>query len=58
MLLKMTPDDFASIQQRLDQRALEQVAMLQRISGYLNLIKWGVGLIALLLFFCLLTISR
>jgi hypothetical protein len=41
-LLFVTPDEFAQIQRTLDQRALEQVAMLRRIGGFVSLLC-GIG---------------
>jgi hypothetical protein len=45
----VTPEEFLKIQRTLEQRALEQVAMLQRIAGDLNVIKWAACLCALFL---------
>lgn len=50
----MTPDEFAQIQRTIEERAMQQVAMLQRIGGYLNVIKGGIGLACFLLFLILL----
>lgn len=44
----VTPDEFAQIQRTLDQRALEQVAMLRRIGGFVSLLC-GIGAVACLL---------
>lgn len=38
----MTPEEFAELQRQAAQRNLEQVAMLQRIAGYLHVIEWAV----------------
>lgn len=50
----MTPDEFARIQRTMEERALQQVAMLSRIGGYLNVIKWAVCGACFLLFFLVL----
>lgn len=54
----MTPQEFSQKITESTEHERLQVFMLQRIAGYLNVIKWGVGLACLLLFFLLLTLSK
>jgi hypothetical protein len=56
----MTPsaEELLRILHVLEERALQQVAMQRRIGGYLNVIKWGVGLACFLLFCILLSVSK
>lgn len=45
----MTPDEFAKKVTESTEHERLQVFLLQRIAGYLNVIKWGVGLCAFFL---------
>lgn len=51
----MTPQEFSQKITESTEHERLQVFMLQRIAGYLNVIKWGVGLCAFFLFLLLLS---
>jgi hypothetical protein len=50
----MTPDEASKILRALEERALEQVAMLQRIAGYVNVMKGIMAVCAVLLLLILI----
>lgn len=56
----MTPsaEELLRILRTLEERALQQVAMQQRISGYLNVIKWAVAIACFLLFLIVLSVAK
>lgn len=56
----MTPQaqEVLRILRVLEERALQQVAMQQRIGGYLNIIKCATGIACFLLFLILLSVAK
>jgi hypothetical protein len=54
----MTPDEAAEIARRLDQHALEATAMLARIAGYINVLKWAVCFGALMALVIVLELAK